>query len=248
MKLDKFHRFWLTIAVATGSLSPMSARAGDFSATAGAGLGMAIYFPFVLGLLTLVAPQGKRLLVFGLALVGLPLFANVMYSFIQALPDKEAGDLWFLSTALVAAAGLLVLILMRLHRLSNGFWSFSWNPAKFIAAVLLAFSLHTVYRVTIMFYSKTIDALPAIEFLAFHLTFIAILVNLWFYRSWAWWTVLAITLAGVANSIWHSPTLLLHANGWLALTPALLTLVLLLLPSTRRQCSRQAPDIAPSLH
>lgn len=247
MKLDKFHRFWLTIAVATGSLSPMSAHA-DFSETGGSGLAMVVLFPFVLGLLTLVAPQGKRLLVFGLALVGLPLFANVMYSFIQALPDKEAGELWFLSTALVAAAGLLALILMRLHRLSNGSWSFSWNPAKFISVVLLAFSLLSVYRVTSMFYSKTIGALPAIEFLAFHLTFIAILVNLWFYRSWAWWAVLAITLAGVANSIWHAPTLLLHAGGWLALTPALLTLVLLLLPSTRRQCSQPESGVASLLH
>jgi hypothetical protein len=248
MKLDKFHRFWLTIAVAIGNLSPMSARAGDFSETGGAAIVMVMMFPFVLVFLTLIAPQGRRLLVFGLSLVGLPLWANITYSFIQGLPDEKAAKLWLISTVPVAAAGLLVLILMRLHRLSNGSWSFSWNPAKFIAGVLLASNLYSVYRVTIMFYSKTIGALPAIEFLAFHLTFIAILVNLWFYRSWAWWTVLAITLAGVANSIWHYPTLLLRADGWLGLTPALLTLVLLLLPSTRRQCSQPESGVASSLH
>jgi hypothetical protein len=246
MKLGPPHRFWLAIAVAMGGLSPMSARAGDFSDTAGAGIAMVMLFPFVLALLTLVAPQGTRLLVFGFALVGLPLLASFTSSFIHALPDAKAAKLWFISTATVTAAWLFVLIQKRFRRLAEGSWEFLWNPARLVAGILIFLSVQSALQ--LVFQSKAMGPLRAMGGLAFQIATIVIFVNMWQYRPWAWWTVLAITLAGIAVHIWQFPTLLLHAGGWLSQAPALLILALLLLPSTRRQCSRQEPDIAPSLH
>lgn len=238
-------RFWLAIVVAMSGLSPMSARA-DFSDTAGSGIAMVMLFPFVLALLTLLAPQGKRLLVFGLALVGLPLFASVMYSFIQGLPDAKAGKLWFMWTATVAAAGLLVLIGLRLHRLAKGSWAFSWSPTRLVAGALLFLSAAPALK--LVFQVKTMGPLLVLASLAALIASLVISVNLWRYRPWAWWSVLALTLASIAAFVWQFPTHLLHAGGWLSLTPTLLLLVLLLLPSTRRECSRHKPDSAPSLH
>jgi hypothetical protein len=241
------HRFRLTIGLAMGGLSPMSARAGDFSDTAGAGIAMVMLFPFVLALLTLVAPQGTRLLVFGFALVGLPLLASFTYSFIHALPDATAAKLWLISTATVTAAWLFVLMRKRFRHLADGSWKFLWNPARLLAGVLIF--LCAVSTLKLVFEAKTIGPLPTIGSLGIRIALTVIFVNLWFYRVWAWWTVLAITLAGIAATLWLSPSVLLHADGWwLWNIPVLLILALLLLPSTRRQCSRQTPDIAPSLH